>query len=139
METSIISPGILSQIECPIINFHIGITPKYRGLHGGYWALYKRDKENFGSTVHFVDKGIDTGSIIVQKVINVTKEDNFYTYQILQTVRCLDCFDHAIEYLNQGGHSAKKKKTNKKKEISKFYSHPTITQYFYGRLFLGVK
>ncbi|WP_431160429.1 formyl transferase [Flagellimonas beolgyonensis] len=137
--TSILSSSTLSQIDCPIINFHIGITPRYRGLHGGYWALYNKDEENFGSTVHFVDSGIDTGDVIVQKRIKPTKADNFYTYHILQTVGCLDCFDHAIEHINQRTQTAKKKKTNKKKEISKFYSHPTISQYFYGRLFLGVK
>jgi len=137
--TSIISSGTLSQIECPIINFHIGITPKYRGLHGGYWALYNRDKENFGSTVHFVDNGIDTGGIIVQKVIDVTKEDNFYTYQILQTIHCLDCFDHAIEKIANGYHKARKMRLKKGKKVSRFYSHPTIAQYLYGRLFLNVK
>jgi|TARA_E500000318_G_scaffold112049_1_gene133628 folate-dependent phosphoribosylglycinamide formyltransferase PurN len=137
--TSILSSRTLAQIGCPIINFHIGITPRYRGLHGGYWALYKKDKKNFGSTIHFVDKGIDTGDVIVQKRIGVMKADNFYTYQILQTKECLDCFDYAIEKIAKGFTKIEAKSQNRKNEVSRFYSHPTLLQYLYGRLFLGVK
>jgi phosphoribosylglycinamide formyltransferase-1 len=45
--TRIISEEILSQINVPIVNIHVGITPKYRGVHGGYWALYNNDKDLF--------------------------------------------------------------------------------------------
>ena len=40
---------------------HAGITPQYRGVHGGYWAVVNNDPEHCGVTIHFVDKGIDTG------------------------------------------------------------------------------
>jgi methionyl-tRNA formyltransferase len=62
--TTIISSKILNSSNAVFINIHAGITPQYRGVHGGYWALRNNDKENFGVTVHIVDKGIDTGSII---------------------------------------------------------------------------
>jgi len=50
--TRIISAEILSLIDCPVINTHMGITPKYRGVHGGYWALVHGDKQHCGVTVH---------------------------------------------------------------------------------------
>ena len=65
--TSIITNKVLSSIDSIFINTHVGITPEYRGVHGGYWALRNNDAANFGVTVHIVDKGIDTGSIIYQK------------------------------------------------------------------------
>lgn len=138
--TSILSSNTLSKLDCPAINFHIGITPKYRGLHGGYWALYNRDADNFGSTVHFVDSGIDTGEVLAQKRISVGKDDNFYSYQVLQTVNCLDCFDIAIEKIQKRHEGLEEKDKSVSREVtSKYYSHPTITQYLYGRLVLGVK
>ena len=137
--TSIISAGTLSKINCPIINFHIGITPQYRGLHGGYWALFNRDEKNFGSTVHYVDSGIDSGEILAQKKISISKRDNFYTYQILQTVHCLDCFDEAIKRIKKNTKLKLQKRTVLNGYKSKYYSHPTITEYLYGRLVLGVK
>lgn len=133
--TTIIKKKMLSQINCPIINFHIGITPRYRGLFGGYWAAYNGDLENFGTTVHFLDEGIDTGKIISQKRIPITKQDNYYTYQFLQTIEGLDCLKNAIDALE----SNVKTQSSINDNVSRFYTQPTISQYFYKRLFFGVK
>ena len=48
-------------MACPVINMHAGITLRYRGVHGGYWALAEQHPEWVGTTVHLVDPGIDTG------------------------------------------------------------------------------
>lgn len=82
--TRIISKKILSCTTATFINMHVGITPLYRGSHGGYWALYKKDEKNFGTTIHLVDVGIDTGGIIKQLFLSPSKEDNFTTYSIIQ-------------------------------------------------------
>ena len=82
--TGIIKNNILESIKKPIINLHAGITPFYRGVHGAYWALISSDLENCGVTVHFVDKGVDTGRVIYQKKIEITSMDNFCTYPYLQ-------------------------------------------------------
>ena len=42
----IISKKILNNVPAKFINTHEGITPKYRGIHGCYWALVNKDKEN---------------------------------------------------------------------------------------------
>ena len=44
--TRIISKRILECINAPFINTHAGITPKYRGVHGAYWAKYNQDDEH---------------------------------------------------------------------------------------------
>jgi methionyl-tRNA formyltransferase len=41
-----------SSINSKFVNIHVGITPKYRGVHGTYWALVNNDVENSGVTVH---------------------------------------------------------------------------------------
>jgi phosphoribosylglycinamide formyltransferase-1 len=87
--TRIISEEILSQINVPIVNIHVGITPKYRGVHGGYWALYNNDKDLFGVTLHYIDKGVDTGTVIDQSVIETQRSDNYKTYPVLQYVNGL--------------------------------------------------
>src|SRR5262249_3084046 len=56
----IMKPAILAAIPCPVLNYHAGISPQYRGMNGGYWALASGDAGNFGTTVHFVDPGVDT-------------------------------------------------------------------------------
>lgn len=54
--TRIISKSVLSSVNAPFINTHMGITPRYRGVHGGYWALANGDPDNCGVTVHLVDQ-----------------------------------------------------------------------------------
>jgi len=62
----IVSASALARIAVPVLNYHAGITPAYRGMNGGYWALATGDVENFGATIHLVDAGVDTGMILAQ-------------------------------------------------------------------------
>ena len=48
------------------INIHPSLLPKYRGPVPTAWAIEKGEKD-FGITIHLMDKGIDTGDIIIQK------------------------------------------------------------------------
>lgn len=82
--TRIISTKTLSCINARFINIHDGITPAYRGVHGGYWAMATGHPDLFGTTIHFVDKGIDTGTIIRQVFTVPEAADNFSTYPLLQ-------------------------------------------------------
>lgn len=38
----LLRPATLQALQCPVINFHAGINPAYRGQMGGYWALVER-------------------------------------------------------------------------------------------------
>ena len=50
------------------INLHTALLPKYRGLMPSFWVL--RNGEYYtGVSVFFVDEGIDSGPIIVQKKV----------------------------------------------------------------------
>ena len=63
--TSIIRERTLGA--APIfLNIHCGLTPAYRGVHGGFWAIEQGDFRHVGVTVHVVDSGIDTGGIVHQ-------------------------------------------------------------------------
>ena len=52
------------------INLHTALLPKYRGLMPTFWVL-KNNEKNTGVSVFFVDEGIDSGPIIVQKNISI--------------------------------------------------------------------
>ena len=60
------------------INCHAGKLPFYRGRNILNWALINDEKE-FGITVHYVDDGIDTGDIILQRCYPITDKDNYAT------------------------------------------------------------
>jgi folate-dependent phosphoribosylglycinamide formyltransferase PurN len=76
----IVKPDILSAIKCPVLNYHAGVNPQYRGMNGGYWALASGDAGNFGTTVHLVDPGVDTGGTLYQARTTPAANDNIMTY-----------------------------------------------------------
>lgn len=125
--TRIISRAILQCTGARFINMHVGITPAYRGSHGGYWAVYNNDIKNFGTTIHFVDTGVDTGKIITQVFVAPDKEDNFTTYPVLQTGVALNALAYAVRNTARGSITG----TNEKPVIKgTMYYQPTIWQYF---------
>ncbi|APG91501.1 formyl transferase [Sinorhizobium americanum] len=92
-----LKPATLAAIPCPVLNFHAGINPQYRGLMGGYWALVGKDRENFGATVHLVDEGVDTGGILYQSRQMPNRADTIHTYPLLQTAASTDLAIKAVE------------------------------------------
>lgn len=60
------------------INCHAGKLPFYRGRNILNWVLIN-DEKDFGITVHYVDEGIDTGDIILQKIYPITDADDYST------------------------------------------------------------
>ena len=92
-----LSAQTLGALPCPVVNFHAGINPRYRGLMGGYWARVENDLENFGATVHLVDAGVDTGGILYQARMAPSKSDTLHTYPLLQTAAATDIAVKAVE------------------------------------------
>ena len=84
-----------------IINCHAGKLPFYRGRNILNWALINDEKE-FGITVHFVDDGIDTGDIILQKVFPIADEDNYETLLDRSYVGCSVILYEAIKKIQSG-------------------------------------
>jgi formyl transferase-like protein len=130
--TRLIDGAVLKTIDAPFINYHAGITPKYRGAHGGYWAKAVGELENFGVTVHLVDTGIDTGSVIYQLRIKPSKQDNFSTYPYLQIAAALPLLERAARDVLAGS-----LKTQVVSLPSRIWSHPTIWWYLAAGLRRG--
>ena len=71
----IVKPNIIGVPTIGMLNKHSAILPKHRGLSGEYWCLYHEDFEHLGVTVHYVDPGLDSGNILVQKKLVFEKGD----------------------------------------------------------------
>jgi phosphoribosylglycinamide formyltransferase-1 len=66
----LLSPEFLAQFERRVINVHPALLPAFPGLRAVEQALEYGVKV-FGVTVHFVDDGVDTGSVILQRAIEI--------------------------------------------------------------------
>ena len=123
--TRIISAKVLETCRALFLNTHCGVTPAYRGVHGGYWALYQGEPENMGVTVHLVNSGIDTGDIVYQEVAQVDDADNFLTYPVKQYIAGIPLMRKAIDDI-----ASSRLKTFTRSDLpSKLWHHPTIWQY----------
>lgn len=87
VSTRMIRAKTLQATDAPFINYHSGINPAYRGINGGYFALARGEPEHFGTTVHLIDHGVDTGDVLYQQRITPTRRDNYHTYMWLMAAR----------------------------------------------------
>jgi methionyl-tRNA formyltransferase len=122
--TRIITGEVLRAVDAPFINYHAGVTPKYRGVHGGYWAKAQGDDGNFGVTVHLVDQGIDTGDVLYQARLAPTGRDNYSTYPYLQLAAALPLLERAAR--DALGGTLRPEKVDLP---SILWSHPTLWRY----------
>lgn len=71
----IISPEFVRQYPMRILNIHPALLPSFPGLHAQKQALDAGVKVT-GCTVHFVDEGVDSGPVILQKAVPIMDNDN---------------------------------------------------------------
>lgn len=70
----IVTEELVEAYKNKIINIHPALLPSFPGLHAQKQALDYGVKVS-GCTVHFVDGGMDTGPIILQKTVPVYDND----------------------------------------------------------------
>ena len=103
----VIPKEMIAQYRNRIINIHPSLIPSFCGT--GYYGLkvheaaLARGVKLTGATVHYVDKGTDTGPILLQKAVEVKPED---TPEILQR-RVMEkaewkILPHAIDLIANG-------------------------------------
>lgn len=92
----IVDEKLIKAYHKRIINIHPALLPKFGGK--GYYGIHvheavlKAGEKESGATVHYVDEGVDTGEIIIQRSLPVLSEDTPETLQ----QRILDQIEHKI-------------------------------------------
>ncbi len=76
----VLTPDFVRKYYGRLINIHPALLPKFPGAHAIKDAWEAKVKET-GVTVHFVDTGIDTGPIILQRKISVLSHDTLETLE----------------------------------------------------------
>jgi len=101
------------------LNLHTALLPKYRGLMPSFWALKNEEKET-GVSVFFVDEGIDSGPIIVQKKINI---ENMTQWELIRATKFLgvESIIDALKIINSNNYSTIENDDND----STYFSFPT--------------
>ncbi len=71
----LLGSDFLKQWQHKVINIHPSLLPSFPGLHPQLQAIEYGARVS-GCTVHFVDEGMDTGPIIMQRAVDVLPNDD---------------------------------------------------------------
>lgn len=119
-------------IELPplrTLNLHTALLPKYRGLMPTFWVL-KNDERYTGVSVFFVDEGIDSGPILVQRRVEIG--DKTQEELIVETKKMgMDAIIEAVELIHRGEYDLIENPDSEKS----YFSFPTRADIkdFYAR------
>jgi formyltetrahydrofolate-dependent phosphoribosylglycinamide formyltransferase len=84
----VLTEGFVKKYHGRLINIHPALLPEFPGAHAIKDAWDAKVKET-GVTVHFVDTGVDTGPVILQRKVPVLPND---------TLEMLETRIHSLEY-----------------------------------------
>ncbi len=95
------SPWFVSEWRNRILNVHPSLLPKHPGAHAYDLVLAAGDSES-GMTIHRIDEGLDTGTILVQKKCSVFPDDTKETLKA--RVQALECewYPKVLEMIERG-------------------------------------
>ncbi len=70
----ILSKNFIKKFKGKIVNIHPSYLPKYKGLNTSVRSLWNNEKYS-GCSVHYVSEKLDSGKIILQKKVKITKNE----------------------------------------------------------------
>ena len=85
-----------------VIGGHPGITPNYRGSHSAFWAIYNKEPKMVGCSVFWLDKGVDTGDLVIQESITPEPDDSYFSLGWRGMKRIAELQVRTIEEFDQG-------------------------------------
>lgn len=106
-----------------LFNIHFSLLPKYRGCFTSFWPIMNGEDES-GVTLHEIDEGIDTGRIIAQKKIALSREvTSRALYEKYQDAG-LEIFAEHLQSLIQGNHISR----DQQADFATYYSRNTFSR-----------
>ncbi len=120
--------AILDIPKIGSINLHASLLPKYRGAAPIHWAIMNGE-EKTGCTVFFLDEQVDTGSIILQREVEIGWEEN--TGELYERLRFIgsDAVIKAIDLIDSGTYSLSKQKDEEATPAPKLFKEHTHLEF----------
>jgi methionyl-tRNA formyltransferase len=103
MGTGIIRSKVLECAGEVILNIHGGYLPDYKGNHCFFFAVYDGAFDKIGSTIHFVNRGIDTGDIVEVVVPPIYPIDSVEALYCRAEKMAVERLVKWIDFYEQGG------------------------------------
>jgi methionyl-tRNA formyltransferase len=97
----LIRQAVLDNSGQGVVNCHMGVLPHYRGMDVVEWPILEGHFDRVGITVHFMDKGVDTGDILQVRQIPLQLSETIHDLRNrMEPIMCqalVDTCDHFLE------------------------------------------
>lgn len=127
---------VLNYPKYGCINVHASLLPKYRGAAPIQRCIIDGEKKT-GVTIMYMEKGLDTGDMILKKEVEITKDDNYETLHDKLALIGVDALKEALCLIKSGKMEKEKQDDNLSnyaamidKETAKIYWNKTAEEIF---------
>lgn len=93
---TIIKQHVIERVEGRIFNAHTSLLPRHRGRSPLSWAIIEGDQYT-GVTFHYIDAGIDTGPVLMQKAVLIEKDETLLSLFGKVNLAVFEFFPMALE------------------------------------------
>ncbi len=124
----LIRQKLLAVPKYGVLNCHPGILPQYRGMNILEWTALDGNISSigFGVTLHFLDKGVDTGPILLQRSLEIKEFIGFRNIREQLEVLKVDLMLEGIQILNENSLKPEIQKMEDGKQY--FVMHPRLLE-----------
>jgi methionyl-tRNA formyltransferase len=121
--TGVLKKKLISLFKNCIFNLHGGNPEMFRGLDSIFWTIFHNQYNHIETTLHKLEKKIDTGKLFMKKKIFLKKKMKFYEIRYYNTLNCIILSKLLIKKILK----KKKIKLKNQTEIGRYYTAmPTV-------------
>ena len=96
----LIRQEVLDNSGHGVLNCHMGVLPNYRGMDVVEWSILEGNIDQVGISVHFMDKGVDTGDILrVRHIPPLSNEKIAGLRNRMEPIMCQTLVDTCVDFL----------------------------------------
>lgn len=130
----LIRKNILQIPSLGVLNCHSGVLPSYRGMDVVEWTALEGalDTTGFGVSLHYMEKGVDTGPIIKVMPYTASQEDSFSTIRMKLEVKMVTAMLSGIHAIAENEVEAQPQQPCDGRQY--FVMHPRIKMQASARL-----
>jgi hypothetical protein len=123
----ILRPDVFSLARAGAFALHPGICPEYRNAHGCFWALVNRDLDRVGMTLLRIDRGVDTGPVLLQGTYQFDEVRE--SHYVIQQRVVLENLERIGEALLAAGRGRPPAPIDTRGRASAVWGQPRLTSY----------
>lgn len=127
----IIRSELLAILRLGLINAHMGVLPRYRGMNVSEWAAFHGDP--VGCTVHLIDPGIDTGAIICARTVETSDIGDVTSLRARVDDAQIALLGEVLRYVSSTAQLPPSRQQDAGEGIQFFRIHPDLARFIFAR------